>query len=137
MNSPVNQRGMTLIEVVVVVAIIAILAAVSFPSYVEYTARAKRTDGKNALVDVAARQERFRFGTNVYATTLTQLGLTSASAEGYYTIAIDAATASTFTASVAPTGAQVGDKCNRLTLTNTGAKGTSNSNGRTSAECWK
>jgi len=137
MKTLVKQRGMTLIELVVVVAIIAILAAISIPNYVNYTSRAKRTDGKNALVDLAARQERYRFGNNTYATTLPELGMTTASAEGHYIVAIDSAGDFAFTASVSPTGSQSGDKCDRLTLTNTGVKGTTNSNGLTAAECWQ
>ena len=137
MKSLNKQRGFTLIEVVVVVGIIAILTAIAYPSYTEYTRRAKRTDGKNALADLAARQERFRFGSNTYATNLAQLGMPTTSPDGHYNVAIVSANATTFVASVAPTASQTGDRCNRLTLSNTGLKGTTNSNGLSAQECWK
>jgi type IV pilus assembly protein PilE len=44
------NKGFTLIELMVVVAVVGILAAISMPSYLEYVLRAKRADGKAALL---------------------------------------------------------------------------------------
>ena len=132
-----SQQGFTLLELMMVVGVIAILAAVSYPSYREYTFRAKRTDGKNALVDLAARQERYRFNNNVYTSSLADLNMTSATAEGHYTVSITSASALAFAAQVAPTATQSSDKCNILSITNTGQKGTTNSNSLSATECWK
>lgn len=127
-----QSSGFTLIELMIVVAIIAIIAAFALPSYQRYGQRARRADGKEMLMRVAAAQERFYTNFNRYATdpltASTSLGLTSATSQrGYYTVtSVNGPTGNTqsYILSVVPVtgGAQAYDKCGTLSISNTGAK---------------
>jgi type IV pilus assembly protein PilE len=60
------RRGFTLIEVMVAVVVIGILAAVAYPSYTEAVRKAKRTEGRAALLQLMQQQERFYSQRNSY-----------------------------------------------------------------------
>jgi type IV pilus assembly protein PilE len=51
--------GFTLIELLVVLAVMTILAAIAHASYREFTLKAKRTEGKAALLQLLQQQERY------------------------------------------------------------------------------
>ncbi len=95
LRSP-SLRGFTLIELMVVVAIATILLAVAVPSYMTYIRQSRRTEGRTAILDLAAREERF-FSTNgaSYSNTAAQLGYTALPTNvgsGYYSISVCIAT---------------------------------------------
>ena len=52
-----NQRGFTLMELMVVIVIVAILAAVAVPLYINYVKDAKRTEAKGAIAAVISAQQ--------------------------------------------------------------------------------
>jgi type IV pilus assembly protein PilE len=132
-----NERGFSLIELLITVAIVAILAAIALPSYESYVLRTNRSEARSLLVEVAALQERFRYNNPGYAVTLTALGLPAAplSETQKYQLSM-VANANSFTLTAAPRLNQLKDlECANLTLTNTGVKGKSGT--ATAAECWK
>jgi len=55
-----NNRGITLIELLIVVVIVGILASVAIPVYSNYMVRARRADAKIGLEQIRASQEMFR-----------------------------------------------------------------------------
>jgi type IV pilus assembly protein PilE len=138
-----RPNGFTLIELMIVVALIAILTAIAYPSYVSHVSKTRRADAKTALLDLAARQERFFSINNVYATTPGQLGYSGTafpvdvqtSSQAYYQLTASANPSTTFAASAVPTGAQSNDSCGTYTVNQLGVQGNGN-NTTASADCW-
>jgi type IV pilus assembly protein PilE len=136
-----QSRGMTLIELMIVVGIVALLAAVALPSYNRQVQKARRTDGHNILLRVAAEQERFYTNFNQYAASLSGappagLGFTVATSEnGHYIVTLAVgANNQTFTLTATPQGSQAEDACKNLTLGNSDAKGYSGN--EDNGVCW-
>jgi type IV pilus assembly protein PilE len=58
--------GFSLIELMVVVVITAILASIAVPAYQSSVQKSRRTEAKTAIMDLAAREERYFATQNVY-----------------------------------------------------------------------
>lgn len=131
-------KGFTLIELLIVIAIIAILAAIALPSYDRYVQRTRRADGREALMRVAAAQERFYTNRNQYSTNVTaDLGLGSTSEKGYYAVsaAFVGGSNQTYVLTATPQTVQANDACHELTINNTGFKAAPSDTG-TNGACW-
>lgn len=70
-----RNRGFTLLEILTVVTIVGILAAIALPSYNSYIIRTNRSQAKQALQDIANREEQYRLDTRSYTSTLGSGGL--------------------------------------------------------------
>ena len=67
-----NERGFTLMELMVVIVIVAILAAVPVPLYINYVKDAQRTEAKGAIgAVITAEQTYFQLNNQQYAPTTT------------------------------------------------------------------
>lgn len=132
------QRGFTLVELMIVVLVISVLAMIAIPSYKSYITRVTRTKATRALMDLAGREERYYYGNNRYAATLSSVGYNSPYVESntdsrYYTVSIPSATSTDYTLQAAPAGAQVNDaQCGTLTLNRAGVKDSTTHDAR----CW-
>jgi type IV pilus assembly protein PilE len=143
-----GQSGFTLIELMIVVAIITILAAVGYPSYTDYVMRSHRQAAKNAIFQIADRQEQFFLDNRSYAATLMALGYpanviglkrdgqltTSADPDRTYILAMGAPTATTYTLAAVPQLVQAGrdTDCAILFMTQSGDRDATGP----SEECW-
>ena len=88
-----RQLGFSLIELMVVIAIIGIIAGYAYPNYLEHMNKTRRTEGKTALIDIMAREQRYYTENNSYTLALDQLGYTVVGADnavetknGYYAV---------------------------------------------------
>ncbi len=94
-----GMRGITLLELMIVVVIIGILTAIAYPNYREFVARAKRTEARALLLEIAVSQERFYLQNNIYG-SMAELGYDEPQITGSdsYSVTVNAPDANNFTA---------------------------------------
>ena len=128
-RQPVRKllRGLTLVELLIVPVIVGIMGSLAYPQYLEFTARAKRTEARAALLQVATNQERFYLSNSTFTNDLTNLGFGAASDvktnSGAYIVNVTAADATNFTAVATyqnPDSEK--DKCLTFTITGDGTQ---------------
>ncbi len=131
-------RGFTLIEMMIVVAIAAVLASIAYPSYTAQVAKGRRADGKQALVELAQKLERYytERGTYVGATIGSGGLFANVSAGGYYSLAISSQTADAFAISATPRGNQAGDACGALGYNQLGDRSVGAGAALNVEQCW-
>ena len=87
-----NQRGFTLIELMIVVAIVGILAAVAIPAYLDYTVRAQISEGLNVAGGAKAAVTEFYQDRGAFPTDNNEAGLeAAANIRGKYVASVGAA----------------------------------------------
>jgi type IV pilus assembly protein PilE len=130
-----STHGLTLIELMIVVAIVGILAAIAYPSYQAQLRDARRADGQGALLELAQYMQRFYTENNRFdqdtggaAVALPFTQSPRDPGDKYYNLSLQAVAATAYTLQAVPIGAQAGDDCGTMTLTQTGTK--------TPANCW-
>jgi len=144
-----DQRGVTLMELMIVVAIVAIIATFAYPSYTQYVVSTKRTAATSTLLQIADRQQQFFMDNKRYANDLTNLGFTAnplfvsddgmpaaaGDADAVYIFGLANVSATTYTAMAAPLAGQLDrdTDCGTLILNQAGARSATGSKD----DCWK
>jgi type IV pilus assembly protein PilE len=130
------QKGFTLIEMMITVVVIGILAAIAIPGYQDYVRKARRSDAFDSLLYIQNQQEKWRANHSTYG-TLANIGVTSPSLEGYYTLSISGNTAVAYTATAAAVSgtSQANDTgCTSLVIT---VSAISPRGAKSPAACWR
>lgn len=135
----------------IVVAIVGIIASIAYPSYQAHTLKTHRANSMASLLELSQFMERLFSETGSYTPApAVALPFTQSPNDGStakYTIAASTRTATAYTLTATPSGAQTNDtRCGALTLNSTGVKcitnGTQCSNSATAsvtaavANCW-
>ena len=140
-----RAAGFTLIELMITVAIVGILAAIAIPAYQNYIKKGRRVDAKSALLELAAREERYFATNNTYTATVTDLNYTKigtststfnagTTSAVYYTVQITSASATAWGAMATATtaGGQNTDVCGNYSIDSLGQQTVSG----TATGCW-
>lgn len=134
-----KNRGFTLIELMITIAIVAIIAAIAVPSYTDYVRKGRRSQAVSELGRLQMTLERWRADNPSYANCAgTGCGngtYPAASTLDHYTVAISGASATGYTLTATPKGAQASDACGNFIITY--SNGTPVKSTSTGAErCW-
>jgi len=112
-----NQRGFTLIELMIVVVIVGILAAIAIPAYQNYVREARRAEAKSELLRLAQVQTKWRITNISYAAPLDVV----TDVAKYYDFALNGSV-TTFTITATGKNGQQNDSgCTLLTVNQTAA----------------
>ncbi|WP_201765616.1 type IV pilin protein [Desulfotignum phosphitoxidans] len=80
-----NNKGFTLIELMIVVAIIGILAAIAIPNFMSYQCKAKQAEAKSILGNMRVLQEAYFAEYGNYADNTVQMGFNTPKGDPKYT----------------------------------------------------
>ena len=122
-----RMRGITLMELLIVLVIVGIMGSLAYPQYLEFSARAKRSEARAALLNLVIDQERYYLNANTFTNDLTVLGYSAASnwptRSGAYRVNVTSADATNFSATATYTGTDSEkDKCLTFTITADGSE---------------
>ena len=134
-----RSAGFTLIELMIVMLVAAILTAVAVPTYQSQVRHSRRTDAKTAVLDLAAREEKYFSLNNTYTASPANLGYAATGSATAFPVAVGsnyyniyacpaAATGTTSTTSYCTAGAVITATGNTYVVAAIALAGTSQAN---------
>ncbi len=134
-----RASGFTLVEILIACSIVAILAAIALPSYTQYMKNTRRADAINALVqDAQALQRCYSQYFSYLNAACNVVNGATVTTNGDYTITVAIPTATNYTLTATPLGAQANDTtCSTFVLASNGQQTAQDSGGADqTATCW-
>ena len=114
-----NNKGFTLVELVVVMIIVGILAAVAIPKYMNYSVKSKVSEFPTVLTSIYTAEEAYNAEQNKYTAALDTLIPNFPANSKWFTYSLQA-NATTFTGTATANFAPCNG--NTATISETGAK---------------
>ncbi|WP_415897095.1 type IV pilin protein [Neptuniibacter sp. QD72_48] len=133
-----KNEGFSLIELMIAVAILGIIVSIAYPSYLSYLRDSRRADAEGVLIEMSQWMERQYTVNGRYddgAGNAPNLPIDKSPRDGdatFYEIDVTAIDDDSFTLTATAIGSQTEEECGNLTLTQTGARGSSGPGTR----CW-
>lgn len=116
-----DQRGFTLIEMMIVVAVTGVLSSVALPSFQGVLHQSRRSEALVALMQVQSAQERWRANHRAYG-AIADIGVPATTPGGHYTLSVANAEEDGYDVLATATGGQSRDaNCRVLRLRLDGA----------------
>ncbi len=135
-----QQRGFSLIELMVAVAIVAILASIAVPAYDSVIRKTRRSEARDELLRIAGMEEKFYTTNNVYTNDTTVLDIPSDGKTPHdaYSLTVTLTNGGQgYTLTATALGEQTKDTiCGNLTYNNVGQKTISGTSSDPLRECW-
>jgi type IV pilus assembly protein PilE len=114
-------RGFTMVEILVTLSMAGVLSSVALPTFQGHLQKARRADVVVSMMQVQLAQSRWRANSSNYG-TLAQLGVSSVSMGGHYTLTLGSADDDRYEVLASATGAQAADTaCRHMQLRVVGA----------------
>lgn len=138
-----EQKGITILELLVALAIIGVVAGMAVPAYNGFLASGYRSEAQRELVKIYNLQEQYFSDHKTYTTDMTALGLSAdpfVSDSGNYSIDTASVTDITLDYKITATakGFQLSNdgKCKTMTMDNLGNVAATDGSNDTTETCW-